>query len=168
MVRDLLHDDTDDPQTRLAGLLVLLYGQHISRGSRLRLDQITTTLTTTTLALGAHPIELPALVAALVTTVAANRLGWWAVGRVPNQHWLFPGARAGQPISPATLGRHLREAGIPVRAGRNTALMHLAAELPAVVLAKLLDLNLSTAVTWAAIAGNTRPNYAAALARRRT
>ncbi|WP_155724178.1 hypothetical protein [Mycobacterium avium] len=49
---------------------------------------------------------------------------------------------------------------------RNTALIDLAGELPAAVLAKLLGLSIKRAVTWSEAAGNTRPRYAAEVARR--
>lgn len=55
---------------------------------------------------------------------------------------------------------------IRARAGSNTALMNLASELPAVVLSGLLGIHISTATLWAQEAGNTRPGYAAEVARR--
>ncbi|MFJ2566597.1 hypothetical protein ACIO02_27310 [Streptomyces sp. NPDC087568] len=51
---------------------------------------------------------------------------------------------------------------------RNSALLDLAAELPAVVLSNLLGIHVHTATAWATEAGNTRPGYAAELARRNT
>jgi hypothetical protein len=46
------------------------------------------------------------------------------------------------------------------------AVIALAGELPAVVLAKLLGFSVKRAVTWNAEVGNTYPGYAAAVARR--
>lgn len=44
--------------------------------------------------------------------------------------------------------------------------MELAGELPAVVLSGLLGIHINTATLWAQEAGNTRPGYAAEVARR--
>ncbi|MFF0467604.1 hypothetical protein ACFYPX_09295 [Micromonospora zamorensis] len=49
------------------------------------------------------------------------------------------------PIGPATLGTRLRRHGIPVGAARNTALIALAAELPAAVIDDLFGLTYKTA-----------------------
>jgi hypothetical protein len=57
--------------------------------------------------------------------------------------------------------------GAHSRPGRSTALMDLASQLPPVVVSKLLGLHISTATEWAQAAGNTRPGYAASVARRR-
>jgi L-alanine-DL-glutamate epimerase-like enolase superfamily enzyme len=77
-----------------------------------------------------------------------------------------PGGRAGKPISPQQLGTRLTRLGILARAGRTTALMDLAAQVPAVALSRLLGLKLATATAWTQTAGNTRPGYAAQVARR--
>jgi hypothetical protein len=47
---------------------------------------------------------------------------------------------------------------------RNSALIDLAAQLPAAVLSQLLGFHLQTATAWTIEAGNTRLRYAAALA----
>jgi len=47
---------------------------------------------------------------------------------------------------------------------RNTALIDLAAQLPAAVLSQLLGLQLQTAANWTIEAGNSRLRYAAAVA----
>jgi hypothetical protein len=62
----------------------------------------------------------------------------------------------------------MRTLGIRARAARNTTLMDLAAELPAVVLSRLLDLHLRTATRWTAEAGAVAGAYAAELANRAT
>jgi hypothetical protein len=47
---------------------------------------------------------------------------------------------------------------------RNTALIDLAAQLPAAVLSQLLGLQLQTAANWTIEAGNSQLRYAAAVA----
>jgi hypothetical protein len=56
----------------------------------------------------------------------------------PDSDWLFPGARAGQPIESDQLAERLNRLGI-TRAARTAALDALLATVPAPVLAKLLD-----------------------------
>ena len=69
-------------------------------------------------------------------------------------------------MDPARLMRRLNDIGLPIRAGRGTALMDLAGQLPATVLSRLLGLHINTATAWSQEAGNTRPGYAAEVARR--
>jgi L-alanine-DL-glutamate epimerase-like enolase superfamily enzyme len=54
------------------------------------------------------------------------------------------------------------------RASRNTALMDLAAQLPAKVLHDLLGIPINTATAWAHQAGASRAGYAADVSRRRS
>ena len=81
--------------------------------------------------------------------------------------WLFPSPRAGQPISPKTLGERLLRHGVG-RAARVAALHHLIEHVPAPVLADLIGYNpnfiadraASLATNWAsypAIRHRTRP-----------
>ena len=79
--------------------------------------------------------------------------------------WLFPGLLPG-PLD-ARLGQRLRALGIPVKAARRAALIDLAAQLPAAVLADLLGLHPTTAVKWMHQAGGDWNRYAAQLARTR-
>jgi hypothetical protein len=67
-------------------------------------------------------------------------------------------------MSSQRMGHRLRQIGVPPRLARNTALIDLAGELPAAVIAKLLDFSIKRAVTWNIEAGNTNPRYAAAVA----
>ena len=84
------------------------------------------------------------------------------------QRLAVPRAAPGRPITPARLAERLRALGIPVKAGRRAALIDLAAQLPAAVLADLLGLHPTTVVGM----DGTRPGgdwtrYAAQLARSR-
>lgn len=53
--------------------------------------------------------------------------------------------------------RRLKPLGIRARVGRNAALVELAADLPAVVISKLLGVSIRRATVWAQESGNTRP-----------
>jgi hypothetical protein len=56
--------------------------------------------------------------------------------------------------------------GIRARASRKTALLDLAAQIPASVLSDVLGISITCAVAWSHDAGNTRLGYAADFARR--
>lgn len=65
----------------------------------------------------------------------------------------------------ATLGERLRAIGIYAQRGRRAALLDLAAQMPAAVLADALGLHQTTAAKWTHQAGGDWSRYAADLAR---
>ena len=76
-------------------------------------------------------------------------------------HWLFPGRQPDRPAHSATLMRRLNALGIQARSNRNTAMLQLAAELPAAVIADLLGIHTSTATKLAHEANGNWATYAA-------
>jgi hypothetical protein len=168
IIKRLLHDDGIDLATRAAGLLLLLFGQPISRIVRLTTNDLTQSEDKLTVALGPVPLELPppldTLILRLRDSPADNRR---AAARP--RHWLFTGYTSNPShhhLSSQQLAQRLRQLGIHLRPGRNTALVELAAELPAAVLAKLLGLHPDTATGWNSRAGAPRAEYAAELAQK--
>ena len=166
LVRRLLHDDALATEDRVAGLLVLLYGQPLARIARLTRGQVTDSPGSVTLLLGTMPIELPEPLGGLVRRLLSHRHGRAVVGRTSDHPWLFPGGAPGHQISTAHLKARLAAIGIHGRSGRNTALMDLAIKLPPVALARLLGIHINTAGTWAERAGGSHAAYAAQVARR--
>jgi hypothetical protein len=166
LVRTLLHDDSHAIEDRVAGLLVLLYGQPLARIARLTRDQVTLTPDRARLLLGTTPIELPKPLDDLVRQLLGRRHGHAAVGRTSNHPWMFPGGAPAQPISTARLRVRLASLGIHGRSGRNTALMDLASKIPPVALARLLGIHINTAGDWAERAGGSQAAYAAQVSRR--
>ncbi|MGH3304671.1 MAG: hypothetical protein ACRDOK_23945 [Streptosporangiaceae bacterium] len=166
LVRTLLHDDSHAIQDRVAGLLVLLYGQPLARIARLSRDQITFTPDRAQLALGTTPLDLPAPLDELARQLLARRHAHAAVGRTDNHPWLFPGGAPAQPISASRLRVRLAALGIHGRSGRNTALMDLAAKIPPAALARLLGIHINTAGAWADRASGSQAAYAARVSRR--
>ncbi|MGQ4516592.1 hypothetical protein [Streptomyces sp. DW26H14] len=164
--RRLLHDTTLATVDRVAGCLVLLYGQTCTRIAALTTSHVTKTDQGVQLMLGTRPLDTPEPLASLILELVRTRQGYAVVGHTDSNPWLFPGGRPGRPMDGVTLMARLNRLGIPTRAGRNTALMELAGELPAVVLSRLLGIHLNTATLWSQEAGNTRPGYAAEVARR--
>ena len=78
--------------------------------------------------------------------------------------WLFPGRVPGQPIDNHSLTNRLNRHGISARPARNGALMALAADLPAAIIADLLGMHINTAIRWVRYAGRDWAEYLAARA----
>lgn len=165
LARRLLTDDAVALPERVAGLLVLLYAQRVAKITRLTTGHVTITSASVEILLGDCPITVPPELGTLIGRLTAERTGDAGV-EAGDGIWLFPGARRGQPASPRTLLPSLAALGVPATIGRNTALMELAAEMPAAVISGLLGIHLQRATVWTQDAGNTRPGYAAELARR--
>ena len=166
LVRTLLHDDDHAIGDRVAGLLVLLYGQPLARIARLTRGQITFTPNQALLLLGTTPLALPAPLDDLVRQLLDRRHGHAAVGRTDNHPWVFPGGAPAQPISASRLRVRLATLGIHGRSGRNTTLIDLAAKIPPVALARLLGIHINTAGDWADRASGSQAAYAAQVSRR--
>lgn len=166
LVRTLLHDDSHTIEDRVAGLLVLLYGQPLARIARLTRSQITFIPARAQLLLGTTPLELPPPLDELARQLLRRRHGHAAVGRTDNHQWVFPGGAPAQPISTSRLRARLAALGIQGRSGRNTALMDLAAKIPPVALARLLGIHINTAGDWAERASGSQAAYAAQVSRR--
>jgi hypothetical protein len=164
--RRLLHDDTAEPEDRVAGLLVLLYAQWPAAISRLTLDHVHADEHEVRLQLGREPIVLPEPLAALVRQLVASRRGHATLGDQGTSPWLFPGGRPGRPISAAHLSERLRQLGLRPGQDRSSALFHLATELPAALLARLLGIHISVAVAWQRASSGDWTNYAADYSRR--
>jgi hypothetical protein len=164
--RRLLHEQSIKPEDRVAGLLVLLYAQWPAAISRLTLDHVHADQQQLRLRLGREPVVLPEPLAALVRQLVASRRGHATLGDPGNSPWLFPGGRPGQPISAAHLTERLRRLGLRPGRDRSSALFHLATELPAALLARLLGINISVAVAWQRASSGDWTNYAADYSRR--
>lgn len=146
-----LGDTTLPDDVRAAGALNLLYGLTVSRISRLRTTDLHTQGDHIHLILGSHRLRLAGAVAQLVHRCATDADGW-----------LFPGGHPGTHAS-AGLHRKLKRHGLPdADHARATALINLAADLPAPVLADLLGLHIQTATAWARHAGADWTAYLAA------
>jgi hypothetical protein len=77
---------------------------------------------------------------------------------------LFPGFSDARPLHSGTFGARLLRYGLTPHAGRNTATVTLAADLPASVLADLLGIHETTATRWA---HRTKRDWHTYLAQRR-
>ncbi|MGY6655354.1 hypothetical protein ACXIZN_24645 [Amycolatopsis sp. TRM77291] len=154
-LRRCLHETALPTAVRAAGALVLLFGLPLSRITTLQHHDIHTDPDGNDwLQLADHRLLLPAAVAALLRdqrdhgTGTGTGTGTGMLAR-DEHRWLFPGGLPGRPARDG-LYRTLR-AHLPVhlRRARSAALAALAADIPAAVLAHLLNLNINTAIAWA-------------------
>lgn len=162
----LLHRCLTDPaldlRVRVAGALVLLFGQNPTRIAALSAENITADGSDTYLTLRDHPVLLPPALATLVRDLAGQRPPADEPRPTDTPTWLFPGRNAAH-IYPGRLARLLnRDLGLDARAARGSALLALAADLPASVLADLLGLSIDTALRWQALAARDQGIYLAA------
>jgi len=161
IARHLLHDGAITTADRVAGLLVLLYCQPVTRIVSLTTDNIVQTNDEVQLLLGRQPLTVPNPLDTLLLELAIDHHGTDSPDNSDEQRWLFPGRLSGQALHPLVMGKRLMRLGIHSRIARNTALMESAATMPAVVLSSLLGLSITAAVRWAALAGAAGNAYAA-------
>lgn len=100
------------------------------------------------LRLGQTPVLLPPALALLIDE-QLQQPARAPFGSITNgTRWLFPSPHPGRHVEPKTLYMRLATIGITVRPGRRAALMALAQDLPAAVLARLVGLHVTTAAAW--------------------
>ncbi len=137
---------------------------HAPRITTITIDQITHRGEQVLLRLGRHDVHIPEPLAGLLSALVRDRRRYLGVGTPATSTWLFPGLLPGHPLTPARLGERLRALGMHAQPGRRAALQSLAAQLPAAVLADLLNLHPTTAVRWVHDTGGDWNRYAAQLA----
>jgi len=159
-LRRCIHDAEIPLDSRVAGILVLLYGQQASTIVNLTKDHITERGQDVHLNLDRCPILVPPAVATLLLKLRDDPPFTTSIGRsTAPSRWLLPGLRPGRPIHPTTLVMKLNAQGIATRASRQAAVMTYAAELPSPVLADLLGFHINTAIRWAALAKRDWTHY---------
>jgi hypothetical protein len=165
LLKRCLTDSAMALDTRVAGALILLFGLHASHVRHLTATQLTGRADNSYLTLDRHPILLPPCLAKLLHQLAEAPHTRAALTRVDRgEPWLFPGLVPGRPTSQTGLSTKLLAYGINTRPARNAALVALAGDLPAPVLASILGLHLETAVRWAGFAKASWADYLAARA----
>jgi integrase len=163
----LLHDDRLDVVDRVAGCLVLLFGQQQSRIAAMTTSQVSHRDGEVFVRFSRHEVPVPEPLGALLLRLLAHGKSHTGIGSPPQTRWLFPGGMPGRPITASRLADRLRTLGIPSQAARRATLLDLAAQLPAAVLADLVNLHPTTAARWMHQAGGDWTRYAAELARTR-
>jgi len=159
IVRRLFDDETLALSDRVAGCLVLIYGQILTRVVKLTADHVNLDEDQLSIRLGAEPLvviePMATLVARLKEEVDRRRA-------TTQPRWLFPGERPGSAITAPRLGTRLRRLGVPNAShGRNAALLNLAGSVPAPILARMLGISNGCAEQWFCLAGGDRGRYVA-------
>jgi hypothetical protein len=168
---ELQHNEDIPLQDRVAGCLVLQYGQHASRVSNLTVTNIVEHPAepgVLGLQLGTEPLWLRPRLSQLLRRLVDERRSHAAAGRGRPTPYLFPGGRPGRPIAPDTLSRRLNTLGITVRLARNGALLAMVGHVHWKVLADLLGFSDSAAQRWHAANGGDRASYVASRLKQET
>lgn len=146
-------------RSRVAGVIVLLYAQHLSRIARLTVDDVIRHGDHVLLRLGEPPSPVPTPFATLLTAWINERDNMNTATN-PDSRWLFPGRRAGQPMHPESLAALVNKLGVPTSAGRTAAIRQHLLDMPSPVVADALGYHPVTAAKIAAHAGATWSRYA--------
>jgi len=158
LARRIVVDDHLGADVRVAGALLLLYGQPLARIARLGRDNVRQSIDgTTILDLDGHPLPIHEPFATLVEELPVRRRQ--GVRDQFTSNWLFPGDEPDRHVAPNTLATRLRRIGVEPRLMRNTARAQLAAEIPSSLLCEIIGINSNTAVAWASRAAGNWTSY---------
>jgi hypothetical protein len=161
----LLHDPQVPTIDRVAGCLVLLYAQQLSRISTMTRTQVYDRADRLAVRFGRRDVNIDEPLAGFIRNHLDAPRRHESLGTPTHTNWLFAGHLPGRPITAARLGARLGTLAINAQAGRRAAMQQLAAEVPAAVLADLLGIAVTTAVDWAHTTGGDWSRYAAGAAR---
>lgn len=156
----MLLDDTLELPWRIAGGLVLLFGQPVQRIAELRTDQVDVADDQVRLLFARDWLPVPEPFASLLREYLGSRRNM-ATAVNASARWVFPGGMPGRPITAASMVLKLRTDGIPVRPSRNGTWQQLVREAPPSLLAEALGISPKTAMQHAARAGADWLRYAA-------
>jgi NAD(P)-dependent dehydrogenase (short-subunit alcohol dehydrogenase family) len=158
IVARLVEDESLELGDRVAGLLVLLFAQTVTRVAGLRVAAISLVDGEIAVNLGQHPVTLPEPVARVFSRYLARRIN---IGTTNTEtDFLFPGCRPGQHITAFQLTKHMNALGI-TRTERQGALTHLVNEAPAAVVAKATGYSLGSTAARSVLFGPDWARYAA-------
>ncbi|MFF3697917.1 hypothetical protein [Streptomyces sp. NPDC002221] len=132
LARQPLADDSFETKDRVAGLMVLLYGQGPARICRLTTAHVLHDEKGVALRLNKTPLRLPPPLDELVLKLVeiANDHARLVNSNELNAPWLFPTQRPGKPLNSKSLAIRLRQIGLPPESGRCAALFDLCTQIP--------------------------------------
>jgi hypothetical protein len=136
LIKTVVEADHVVLSTRIAALILLLYGTPVRKISKLTLDDVEVTPARTTIKVGHLPAPIPPALLPLFHQHLAQRGNLRTMNH--SSCWLFPGIRAGQHISAQSLMKRLRSQGLDIHAARNAALHDLTKQIDPASLADLL------------------------------
>jgi len=144
LLRAVALDPVLEVDVRLSALLLLLYGQPLTRVARMALDQV---------AISGDRVSVRFSEQEVVVPFPFDNLIRAHVRALPNLNtsahrenaWLFPGRAPGQHIHQSSVMNRLRDRGIDLRAARNSSLRALVLEMPAPLAADALGFSYQVA-----------------------
>lgn len=160
MLRRFLTDPGIPLRTRMAACPLLPYGQPIVRPARLTIDDIHTHNGEPRLHLGTPASPVPEPFAAMPHELANDRANMNTATN-PRCSWMFPGHRAGHPVTPGAPVKQLQGHCLPVTRTRTAAFRRLVRHAPAPVTARALDYHPHTATKHVSDSGGTWSQYPA-------
>ncbi len=162
IARQLLHAQDIDAADRVAGALVVVYAQPLTRINRLTVSDLIIQPDRVAIRLGSSPVEISEPLARYVRELVNERQPQPSKVQIRSDPgWLFVGANPGRPISQYALAARLRRHGVRPGRHRLVALHQLASEMPAALVADLLGISPGTANNWARLAGRSWNAYPA-------
>lgn len=161
-MRRLLNDENELLRDRVAGCLILIYAQPLTRILALSVDDVAVERGRVWIHLGRESVDLPEPLGQLTAALARDPTGRasTAIAGAPSP-WLFQGMRIGQPLSHAHAAKRLKRLGVRPLGGRTAAILTLAAALPPTILADMLGISETSASKFYRVAGGEWYRYAA-------
>jgi hypothetical protein len=159
-LRRVLQEDQLHIVQRVIAVLVLLFGQPLSKIVRLRRNAVTIDGDQVKLTLGDEALLLPPPVAELMTTFIDDPRFRRNTAANHDSPWLFPGTQPGRPLHVYSAHGMLKTAGIPARAARAGTWLDLVRTAPPSILADALGIHANTAMRYAKAAGADFLTYA--------
>lgn len=158
-LKELLTGDSESLPYRVAGVLLLLYAQPLTKIAALRTTAISQTDDETRIALGKDPVPVPEPFASQLNYHLRHRPNLRTAGGAVGTPWLFTTNRPGRHIDPQAIMMRLRAVRINLQGARNTALGELVSAIPAPLVAEMLGYSDQVTQKHAAEAGNTWAEY---------
>jgi hypothetical protein len=158
-LRTCLIEDPDTLGYRVAAVLLLLYAQPLVRIVRLTCQDVIDSAGALFVRLGKDPAPVPEPFAALLRLHLAHRPNMQTVNSSGNR-WLFPGGRAGRPLSSNAVTTRLGRLGIDLLGARNSSIRELVRQVPPPIAAKQLGYSNQFAFKHAALAAEPLGRYA--------
>ena len=157
VIRNAIEFDQVTLNTRIAALIHLLWAVPITRIASLTTSNVDLRVDGIYLEFGPTPTRVPEFIAPLF---------WAHINQRDNQQttntgteWLFPGTRAGRPLSAPTLQNRLLKLGLDPQRTRNATLKHLTAQIDVHTLADTLGYSPKTLAQHAERAGAYFASY---------
>jgi hypothetical protein len=141
-LRELLEGGSESLSYRVAGILLLLFAQPLTKVAALRTSAITFAENDVRISLGKEPIPVPPPFANMLAGYVDSRPHLRAAGGLAISPWLFPRVRPGRHRQPQEIMERLGRLGIDLLGARNTALQSLVVAAPSPLVAELLGLQL--------------------------